>query len=92
MYQYSVELFNNIYNLAMKNKGNELSDAIKNVDENDHQDLSKENLGNEPEENKTGNPDSKYKLEGYDDKRPESKEIKKGWTVDSNTSRGPEDL
>ncbi|RZK38141.1 MAG: hypothetical protein EOO90_23260 [Pedobacter sp.] len=74
-----------------KNKSNEISDAIKDVKENDHQDLSKENLGIEPEEDK-GDAKSKYKLDGFDDKRPENKEIKKGWTVDSNTSRGPEDL
>jgi hypothetical protein len=53
--------------------------------------LSKENLGIEPEEQTAGNPNSKYKMEGYDDKRPQDDSIEKGWTVDSNTSRGPED-
>jgi hypothetical protein len=65
-------------------KENHIEDAIKDVEKNEHQDLSKENLGNEPEE-QSKQPDSPYKLKGYEDKRPESKEIKKGWTVDSNT-------
>jgi hypothetical protein len=57
-----------------------------------NQDLSKENLGNEPEEKAKGDPNSPYKLnETLDDKRPEDDSIKKGWSVDSNTSRNPED-
>ena len=56
------------------------------------QDLSRENIGHEPEEQQKGNSDSPYKLKGLDDKRPESDEIEKGWTVDSNTSRGPAEL
>ena len=70
----------------------ELVSAVKDVKENKHQDLSKENLGNEPEEQPAGDKQNPYRLEGYDDKRPESKEIEKGWTIDSNTSRGPQDL
>lgn len=70
---------------------NSLEDAINDVQKNEHQDLAQENLGNEPEE-QTGDPNSKYKMEGFDDKRPSSKKIKKGWTVDADTSRGPEDL
>ncbi|SOD14064.1 hypothetical protein [Pedobacter xixiisoli] len=73
-----------------KKKGS-INEAIKAVDENKHQDLIKENLGNEPEEQTEGQ-DNKYKLEGYEDKRPEDPSIKKGWTVDSNTSRGPQDI
>lgn len=68
-----------------------LKDALKDVNENEHQDLSKENIGNEPEEQADSDQHSKYKMEGYDDKRPEDPSIKKGWTVDSNTSRGPQD-
>jgi len=57
------------------------------------QDLSRENLGNEPEEMQNGRSDSPYKLKKtLDDKRPEDTSIKKGWSVDSNTSRGPADL
>ena len=72
-------------------KKDSINEAIKAVDENKHQDLGKENLGNEPEEQNEGQ-DNKYKLEGYEDKRPENPSIKKGWTVDSNTSRGPQDI
>ncbi|RYE58870.1 MAG: hypothetical protein EOP48_02500 [Sphingobacteriales bacterium] len=58
-----------------------------------HNDLARENLGNEPEEMQEGNPESPYKLKHtLDDKRPEDGSIEKGWDVDSNTSRGPEDL
>jgi hypothetical protein len=60
--------------------------------ENDHQDLSKENIGNEPEAQTEGDPESPYRLKGLDDKRPEDEDIEKGWTVHSNTSRGPQDL
>jgi hypothetical protein len=60
---------------------------------NDHNDLARENLGNEPEETQQGDPDSPYKLKRtLDDKRPEDSGIRKGWNVDSNTSRGPQDL
>ena len=76
----------------MTRKKETIDDAIEAVNKNEGQDLAQENLGNEPEEQPNTNADSKYKLEGYEDKRPESKEIKKGWTVDSNTSRSPEDL
>ena len=81
---------------SMKNqeqKGKEnIEDAIKDVHANEHQDLGKENIGNEPEEQGEGDPDSPYKLKHtLDDKRPEDSSIKKGWTVDSNTSRGFED-
>lgn len=59
---------------------------------NARQNLAKENLGNEPEERQKGNPESSYKLQKtLDDKRPEDTSIKKGWTVDSNTSRGPQE-
>jgi hypothetical protein len=69
-----------------------ITDAVTDVQENDHQNLAKENLGNEPEEQPAGNPDNPYRMEGMDDKRPENSSIEKGWTVDSNTSRGPQDL
>jgi hypothetical protein len=69
-----------------------IQDAVDAVEKNEHQDLSQENFGNEPEEQADTNTDSEHKLEGYEDKRPESSNIKKGWTVDSNTSRSPEDL
>ena len=75
----------------VKKENNSLEGALKDVNENKYQDLSKENLGTEPEE-QTGDPNSKYKMEGFDDKRPASDEIEKGWTVDSDTSRSPEDL
>ena len=71
---------------------NTIEEAVKNVQENNHQDLSKENLGNEPEEDQAPDPNSKYKMRGYDDKRPESDEIEKGWTADSNTGRNPDDV
>ncbi|WP_367868541.1 hypothetical protein [Pedobacter sp. WC2423] len=58
---------------------------------NEHQDLSKEHLGNEPEEQTEGDPDSPYRLKGLEDKRPEDSNIKKGWAVDSNTSRRPQE-
>lgn len=54
---------------------------------NEHQDLSREHLGYEPEEQTEGDPDSPYRLKSLEDKRPEDSNIKKGWTVDSNTSR-----
>jgi hypothetical protein len=66
--------------------------AMAAVENNDHQDLAKENLGNEAEEQPPGDPDNPYRLKGMDDKRPEDSSIKKGWTVDSNTSRNPQDL
>jgi hypothetical protein len=73
-------------------KKEELEKALRDVDANKHQDLSKENLGNEPEETGKGDPDSPYKLKNtLDDKRPEDNTIKKGWTVDFNTSRDPQD-
>jgi hypothetical protein len=73
-------------------KSKELNNALKSIHENEHQDLGKENLGNEPEEREKGQPDSPHKLKKtLDDKRPEDSSIKKGWTVDSNTSRNPED-
>lgn len=78
-------------NLNSKNTEESLRDSQKDVNENKHQDLSQENIGIEPEEQEAGDPDSPYKLKGLDDKRPESDNIDKGWTVDSNTSRGPED-
>ena len=66
--------------------------AKADVKANEHQDLSKENLGNEPEEKNDGDTESPYKLKNtLDDKRPEDDSIKKGWTVDSNTSRDPKD-
>lgn len=75
-----------------KEQQDDVEKAIRSVAENDHQDLAKENIGNEPEEQTEGDPESPYRLKGLDDKRPEDSDIKKGWTVDSNTSRGPEDL
>jgi hypothetical protein len=72
-----------------QNENNDLNDALKDVNMNTHQDLSQENIGTEPEEQVSGDPDSPYKLKGLDDKRPESGNIKKGWTVDSDTSTGP---
>lgn len=69
-----------------------IQDAIRDVKENKHQDLAKENLGTEPEEQPEGDPDSPYRMEGFDDKRPQDNSIEKGWTVDSNTSRDPEDI
>jgi hypothetical protein len=75
-----------------KKENDSLEGALKNVDANEHQDLAQENLGIEPEEQTEGDPNSPYRLKGFDDKRPASKEIKKGWTVDSDTSRAPEDL
>jgi hypothetical protein len=69
-----------------------IQNAVAAVEENDHQDLAKENLGNEATEQPPGDPDNPYRMEGMDDKRPEDASIKKGWTVDSNTSRGPQDL
>lgn len=68
-----------------------LGKAVKDVEENKHQDLSKENIGIEPEEQQEGDPNSPYKLKGLEDKRPESADIEKGWTIDSNTSRNPDD-
>jgi hypothetical protein len=56
-----------------------------------HQDLAKENLGNEPEEQPEGNPDSPHRLTSLEDKRPDDDSIKKGWSIDSDTSRGPQD-
>jgi hypothetical protein len=85
--------------IAMENKKQDVSkeketidEAVQNVNENKHQDLSKENLGIEPEEQPEGDPNNPYRLEGFDDKRPESDEIEKGWTVDSNTGRGVDDI
>lgn len=75
-----------------KEHQDDVEKAIRDVHQNDHQDLSKENLGNEPEEQTEGDPESPYRLKGLDDKRPEDEHIKKGWTVDSNTSRGPQEL
>ena len=69
----------------------DLKDALHDVNEQKHQDLGQENIGLEPEEKTEGDPDSPYKLKGLDDKRPESGDIEKGWTVDSNTSRSPDD-
>lgn len=69
-----------------------IKDAMADLAKNEHQDLEKENLGIEPEEQEDGDPSSPFKLKGFDDKRPEDKDIRKGWTVDSNTSRGAEDL
>jgi hypothetical protein len=66
--------------------------AIASVNKNDHQDLAKENLGIEAEEQPPGNPENPKRMKGFDDKRPEDSTIQKGWTVDSNTSRGPQDL
>jgi hypothetical protein len=77
---------------AKQPKKTALGKALKDVKENKHQDLAKENIGIEPEEQQAGNPDSPYKLKGLDDKRPESADIEKGWTVDSNTSRNPDDI
>jgi hypothetical protein len=76
-----------------KEKGKDnLDSALKDVRENKHQDLGKENLGNEPEEKSHGEPESPYKLrKTLDDKRPEDSSIEKGWTVDSNTSRNADD-
>jgi hypothetical protein len=56
-----------------------------------HQDLAKENLGNEPEEQPEGNADSPNRLTSLEDKRPDDDSIKKGWSIDSDTSRGPQD-
>jgi len=69
-----------------------LDHALADVQKNEHQDLDKEHLGNEPEEKKKGDPDSPHKLKKtLDDKRPEDSSIEKGWTVDSNTSRNADD-
>ena len=70
----------------------DINDAVQNLKENEHQDLAQENLGIEPEEQPKGDPNNPYRLEGFDDKRPEDKNIEKGWTVDSNTSRGRKEL
>ncbi|MET1055470.1 MAG: hypothetical protein ABWY16_09190 [Pedobacter sp.] len=72
-------------------KNEDLQDALKDVNENKHQDLSQENIGNEPEEQTSGDPESPYKLKGLEDKRPESDNIEKGWTVDSDTSTNADD-
>lgn len=62
-------------------------------EKNGHQNLARENIGFEKEETEMGNPDSPYKLKhSLDDKRPQDSTIKKGWAVDSDTSRGPQDL
>lgn len=74
-----------------ENSSDDLKDALNDVNENKHQDLSQENIGNEPEEQQSGDPDSPFKLKGLEDKRPESENIEKGWTVDSNTSRNPDE-
>ena len=78
-------------NSSNQNENTELNDALNDVNENKHQDLSTENIGTEPEEQQSGDPDSPYKLKGLEDKRPESDTIKKGWTADSNTSRNPKE-
>lgn len=77
--------------MKSEKKKDSIDEAVEAVNENEHQDLSKENLGNEPEEQTEGQ-NNKYKLEGYEDKIPEDLTIKKGWTVDSKTSRGPQDI
>ena len=74
------------------NQKETINDAVKDVHQNQHQDLGKEDMGIEPQYQPAGDPDNPHRLRGFDDKRPESGEIKKGWTVDSNTSRNPEDL
>lgn len=64
-----------------------------NPENNERQNLEKENIGYESEEMGHGDPDSPYKLKHtLDDKRPENSDIKKGWNVDSNASRNPQDL
>ena len=71
----------------------DLNEAKKDIQEPKRQNLGRENIGLEHEEKQEGDPDSPYKLKHtLDDKRPEDSSIEKGWTVDSNTSRGPEDL
>lgn len=80
-------------NTPKKSKPTESIDAaVKDVNENNHQDLASENLGIEPEEQPEGDPNNPYRMEGFDDKRPEDSSIDKGWTVDSNTSRNPDYL
>ncbi|WP_432712353.1 hypothetical protein [Pedobacter sp.] len=51
-----------------------------------------EKIGNEEEEKKQNADKSDLKLKGLDDKRPADEDLPKGWTPDSDTSRGPEDL
>jgi hypothetical protein len=58
-------------NQQQKNKQTEnIDDAIQDVNENKHQNLAKENLGIEPEERPSGDPNNPYRMEGFDDKRP----------------------
>ena len=74
------------------NQKETIEDAKNDVHKNEHQDLGKEDLGIEPKYQPAGDPNNPHRLTGFDDKRPESDDIEKGWTVDSNTSRNPEDL
>ena len=59
--------------------------------ENDKHHAGDEKLGHEDiAHNKKEKSD--LKLKGLDDKRPADPNLKKGWTPDSDTSRGPQDL
>lgn len=78
-------------NMNNEKEKNDLNDALKDVNDNKHQDLSQENIGTEPEEQQSADAGSPYKLKGLEDKRPQSDNIEKGWTVDSNTSTSPDD-
>jgi len=84
---------NNLQAMGTQKDQKDLNEAKKDVKEPKLQNLGKENIGLEQEEKQKGDPNSPYKLKHtLDDKRPEDSSIEKGWTVDSNTSRGSEDL
>jgi len=71
----------------------DLNEAKMDLQDQKREKLENENIGLEDQEKQEGDPQSPYKLKHtLDDKRPEDSGIEKGWTVDSNTSRGPEDL
>jgi hypothetical protein len=50
-----------------------------------------EKLGNEEQQQNSKEPKEDLKLKGLDDKRPADPDLPKGWTPDSDTSRGPQD-
>lgn len=59
--------------------------------ENDKHHVGDEKLGHEGKKEQKQDK-SDLKLKGLDDKRPSDPNLEKGWTPDSDTSRGPEDL
>ena len=59
--------------------------------ENPKHHVGDEKLGHEDRKDKKGDK-SDLKLKGLDDKRPSDSNLEKGWSPDSDTSRGPEDL